>query len=174
MKGSDLVYELPLTLKEVAAGVKKTISFQHQGRVEKINVTIPKGMINGKKLRLEGKGEPSPYGGPPGDLFIQSKVLVDPLYTVEGHDLFTKRQIRLTDALLGTDLLVPTIDDRSLNLKIPPGTRHGTKMRLAGHGLPKMKGGGRGNLYAIIQIDIPTELTAEQKKLVEKLAESGL
>jgi len=174
MKGSDLIYELPLTLQEVATGAKKSISFQHQGRTEKISVTVPKGMISGKKLRLEGKGDPSPYGGPPGDLFVQSKVLGDPIYSVEGHDLVIHRRINLSDALLGTDLLIPTIDGKSLSLKIPPGTRHGTKMRFPGHGLPDMKGGQKGNLYAIIQITIPKELTQEQKMLAEKLAETGL
>ena len=68
-KGSDLVYELPLTLQEVATGTSKTVSFQHQGRSEKITVKIPKGMISGKKLRVAGKGESSPYGGARGDLY---------------------------------------------------------------------------------------------------------
>ena len=174
MKGADLVYELPLTLQEVATGAKKSISFQHQGRTEKISVTVPKGMVTGKKLRLEGKGEPSPYSGPPGDLFIQSKVVGDPVYTAEGRDLYINRNINLSDALMGTDLLVPTIDGKSLSLKIPPGTRHGTKMRLPGHGLPDMKGGKRGNLYVIVKITIPAVLTQDQKKLIEKLAETGL
>jgi len=93
---------------------------------------------------------------------------------VEGHDLIINRSINLSEALLGTDLLLPTIEGKSLSLKIPPGTRHGTKMRLPGHGLPYMKSGQRGILYAIIQISIPAKLTREQKKLVEKLAETGL
>ena len=67
VKGSDLVYELPLTLQEVITGASKTVSFNHKGRSEKVSVKIPKGMMTGKKLRLAGKGEPSPYGGPPGD-----------------------------------------------------------------------------------------------------------
>ena len=74
IKGQDLIYEIPLTLREVATGTTKVVSFRHEGRSEKITVKIPKGMITGKKLRLAGKGEPSPYGGSPGDLFIQAKV----------------------------------------------------------------------------------------------------
>ena len=173
-KGSDLVYELPLTLKEVAAGTNKTISFQHQGRSQNINVKVPKGMIGGKKLRLAGKGEPSAYGGAAGDLYIKSVVLEDPTFSLDGHDLVVNREIKLTDALLGTQIPIPTIEGKELTLKIPPGTRHKTKMRLAGRGIPHMKGEGRGDLFVQILVNIPSKLTREQKKLIGQLAETGL
>ena len=173
IKGSDLVYELPLTLQEVITGTKKTVSFNHKGRSEKIEVKIPKGMITGKKLRLAGKGDPSPYGGPPGDLFVQAKVLDDPLFKVEEHNLLMTHQIKLSEALLGSSVTIPTPDKKELNLKIPPGTRHGTKMRLGGHGLPAMRG-KRGDLYVIIHIIIPKQLTSEQEKLTKELAQSGM
>ena len=174
MKGSDLVYELPLTLKEVATGTTKTVNLQHQGYSEKVTVKIPKGLISGKKLRLAGKGSPSPVGGPPGDLFIQSKVLNDPSYRAEAHDLHMDQELKLSEAVLGTSISVSTLDDRKLSLKIPPGTRSGTKMRMPGHGLPHMKGNKRGDLYVKIQVKLPKQLTDEQKKLIEKLAETGL
>jgi len=174
VKGSDLVYELPLTLQEVAKGTNKVISFDHKGRSEKITVKILKGMITGKKLRLAGKGEPSPYGGPPGDLYIQSKVLNDPQYDVKEYDLYLNRDIRLTEAILGRSISVPTLDGKELSLKIPPGTRHGTKMRLSGHGLPVMKGRKKGDLYVHIHVVMPERLNKEQKKLIEKLAQTGL
>jgi curved DNA-binding protein len=173
-KGADLVYELPLTLEEVATGTSKTVSFQHQGRSEKITVKIPKGMISGKKLRVAGKGEPDPYGGPPGDLYIQSKVLVDKIYDSKGYDLYTHREIKLSEALLGTSISVPTLGKKELSLKIPPGIKHKTKMRLAGHGLPHMHGKDTGDLYIYIQVNIPAKLTKKQKKLIEQLAEVGL
>ncbi len=109
VKGSDLVYELPLTLNEVSSGASKSVTFQHQGRNENITVKIPPGMITGKKLRLAGKGEQSRYGGPPGDLFIQSKVVADPVFTTEAYDLHTTVTIRLTDSLLGTEVSIPTV-----------------------------------------------------------------
>jgi curved DNA-binding protein len=173
-KGSDLVYELPLTLQEVASGTSKTVTFQHQGRNENVSVTIPPGMITGKKLRLEGKGEQSGFGGPPGDLFIQSRVMTDPVFSAEEHDLHTTVTIRLSESLLGTQVTVPTIEGGELSLKIPPGTRHKTRMRLSGHGLPKMKQRTRGDLYVTVAVDIPKKLTAEQKKLVEKLSATGM
>lgn len=174
VKGSDLVYELPLTLQEVASGTSKTVSFQHQGRNENITVQIPPGMITGKKLRLAGKGEQSGYGGPPGDLYIQSRVSADPVFTAEEYDLQITVPIRLSDSLLGTRVEIPTIEGGGLSLKIPPGTRHKTRMRLAGHGLPQTKGGSKGDLYVTVSVDTPKKLTPEQKKLVEELAAMGM
>lgn len=174
VKGSDLVYELPLTLREVATGTSKIITLQHQGGSENLTVKIPAGLMTGKKLRLAGKGNPSPYGGPSGDLYIKSQVLNDPLFSAENHDLYLNRELKLSEAILGTTLAVPTIDNKQLSLKIPPGTRHGTKMRLSGHGLPTMKGNKKGDLFVRIQIKVPKQLNQEQKKLVEDLAATGL
>jgi curved DNA-binding protein len=173
-KGSDLVYELPLTLQEVATGTKKTVSFQHQGRSEKITVKIPKGMISGKKLRIAGKGEPSPYGGPSGNLYIKAKVLGDPVYDVQGHDLYINRDIKLSEAILGSNISVPTPDGKKLSLKIPPGTKHKMKMRLSGHGLPHMDGKGQGDIYVRIHVHMPKQLSKKQKDLIEQLADAGL
>jgi curved DNA-binding protein len=173
-KGSDLVYELPLTLREVATGTSKVITFQHQGRSENLTVKIPKGLIAGKKLRLAGKGNPSPYGGPAGNLYIKSKLLNDPVFSSENYDLYINRELKLSEAILGTTVSVPTIEDKQLSLKIPPGTKSGTKMRLSGHGLPDMKNNKMGDLYVRVQVKIPQHLNEEQKKIVDKLAAIGL
>jgi len=101
-------------------------------------------------------------------------LLDDPVFSVEGQDLVTYREIKLTDALLGTRISVPTLEDRQYHLKIPPGTKNGTRMRLPGHGLPSMKGTKRGDLFVRVHIQIPLHLTSEQKALVEKLAETGI
>ena len=84
------------------------------------------------------------------------------------------RELKLSEALLGTQISVPTIEEKQLSLKIPPGTKPGTKMRLSGHGIPSMKGNKKGDLYVRIQVKMPKNLTAEQKKIAEKLAEVGL
>lgn len=174
VKGSDLVYEIPLTLREIAEGVTKNIVLQHQGGNGQVSVKIPKGMIEGKKIRLPGKGETSPYGGPAGDLFIKSKVLSDPVFFAEGYDLNVNKSIKLSEALLGTTLSVPTISGKELSLKIPPGTQHKTRMRLPGQGLPHMKGSDMGDLYVHILLTLPKKLNDQQKKTVEKLAHLGL
>ncbi|MBW1866437.1 MAG: DnaJ domain-containing protein [Deltaproteobacteria bacterium] len=173
-KGSDVTYEMPLTLREVVAGLSKTVTLQHQGAAETVSVKMPAGMISGKKVRLAGKGHASPYGGAAGDLYIQARVVPDPLFRSEEYDLFIDREIKLSEALLGTRVAVPTLDNKELTLKVPPGTRHKTKMRLAGHGLPRIDKPGKGNLYVVIQVAMPRRLTDEQKELVEKMADIGL
>jgi len=174
MKGSDLVYELPLSVRDVATGTSKVVNFQHKGRTERLTVKIPKGMVTGKKLRIAGKGEPSPYGGTPGDLYIQAKVMADPVFQVDGYDVHVNRGVKLSEAILGTTITVPTLDGNELNMKIPPGTRHKTKMRIPGRGLPKMQGSDKGDLFVQIHVDIPKDLTSEQKTLVEEMAKTGL
>jgi curved DNA-binding protein len=174
MKGSDLVYELPLSVQDVATGASKVVNFQHKGRTERLTVKIPKGMVTGKKLRITGKGEPSPYGGVPGDLFIQAKVMADPVFQLDGYDVYVNRDVKLSEAILGTTLTIPTLDGIELNMKIPPGTRHKTKMRIPERGLPKMQGTDRGDLFVQIHVDIPKDLTSEQRALIEEIAKTGL
>ena len=84
------------------------------------------------------------------------------------------QELKLSEAILGTSISVATLDDKKLSLKIPPGTRPGTKMRMPGHGLPHMKSKKKGDLYVKIQIKLPRQLTDEQKKLIEELAATGL
>jgi curved DNA-binding protein len=175
MKGADIEYELPLTVHDIAAGTSKTLTLQlPSGSKDTMTVQIPKGMITGKKLRIAGRGQPSPYGGPAGDLYIKSKVIHDPVYTIKDHDLTISREIKLSESLLGTQISVPTVDGKQLNLKIPPGTKHKNKMRLAGHGIPHMKGGGSGDLFVEVLVQIPKRLSDKQKQLIEKLAEAGI
>jgi len=174
MKGSDLVYELPITIQEAITGAHKTVSFEHKGRTEKVSVKIPKGMTTGKRLRIAGKGEQGAMGGLAGDLYIETRIMDDQQFRVEGSDLHIAQEIKLTDSVLGTTLNVPTAEGGSLSLKIPPGTRHKTKMRMNGYGIPDMKGSGRGDLYVTIHVNVPSQITPEQQKLLRKLAETGL
>jgi curved DNA-binding protein len=173
-KGSDLVYELPLSLEEMLKDTNKTISYTHNGNTERLTVKIPKGMIAGKKLRIAGKGNPGMTGGPPGDLYIQSKLIPHPVFGCEGTDLFIDQTIKLTDAILGTTIQIQTIDGNSLNVKVAPGTRHQTKMRLTGHGLPVMNTNKRGDVFVRIHVEMKKELTKQQIKLLKKLAETGM
>lgn len=132
-------------------------------------------MIEGKKLRLAGKGEVSPYGGQPGDLYIRSKMIEHPLFqVVNDHDLEVTREVKLTEAILGTAIPIQTLDGGELNLKIPPGTKHKTKMRIPRKGLYGMQGNVCGDLYIIVHVSMPGSLSSEQKKLIADLADSGL
>jgi curved DNA-binding protein len=173
-KGSDLVYELPLSLEEMLKDNNKTISYTHKGTSERLTVKIPKGMIAGKKLRIAGKGNPSMSGGPPGDLYIQSKLIPHPVFGCEGTDLYIDQTIKLTDAVLGSTIQIQTIDGNSLSVKIAPGTKHQTKMRLSGHGLPVMNSNKRGDIFVRIHVEMKKELSKQQIKLLKKLAETGM
>ena len=174
MKGQNLIYELPMTLEELTQPTSKTIAYQINGRQEQVSVKVPAGIKGGQKLRLQGKGQPGPNGGPPGDLFIQIKETPHPLFRREDADLYLKQKIRFSQAALGADIEVSTLEKKVLKLKIPPGTQNNAKFRLKNFGLPVYNGSGKGNAYVEINIDVPKELTDEQKELVASLAEAEL
>ncbi|HDI79170.1 MAG TPA: J domain-containing protein [Desulfobacteraceae bacterium] len=171
-RGQDLVYEVPITLREAVTGTQKVISIQPGG--ESISVRIPPGINTGQRLRIPGKGSPGGYGAPRGDLYIQVKVLNDPAFKREGDDLVMKRKIRFSEAVLGAQIEINTIEDKILRLKIPPGTQNSSRLRIRGHGVPHMKGVGRGDLYVEIEIEVPKYLTERQKELIKRLAMEGL
>ncbi|MBI5586346.1 MAG: DnaJ domain-containing protein [Deltaproteobacteria bacterium] len=173
-KGADRLYELPIGLREAAFGVEKTLTLPADKKTEKLSVKIPAGITTGKKLRMSGKGEPGIQGGPPGDLFIQIKVLEDPVFKVEGHQLVVEKKISLTQALLGTSLEVPTLDGKSLQVRVPPGTQPLSKLRVKGFGLPQLGDKERGDQLVKLVVELPRKLTDSQKKLIEELAQEGL
>ena len=174
MKGKDIEYELPLTLHEIINGTKKTITINQGGIAKAIEVTIPKGLTQGKKIRLAEKGSMSPNGGPPGNLYIKSILIPSKEYTIEGNDVLLSKQILLTQALLGDTLEILTPDGKTINLKVPAGTNPRAKMRIPGHGIPQMKGNGCGDLFVVINIAMPKKLTEKQKELIQQLEKTGL
>lgn len=173
-RGADQMYELAITLKEAGLGAEKQLSFPAGNKVEKVMVKIPPGISTGKKLRIPGKGEDGQAGGPAGDLFIQIKVLEDPVFKVEEQNLVVEKEINFTQAVLGTKVEVPTLEGKSLEVKIPPGTQAQSRLRLKGYGLPILGAKGKGDLFVKILIKIPKKLSDHQKKLVEELAKEDL
>jgi curved DNA-binding protein len=173
-KGQDLEMEVEVTLEELARGIERRVSYQGAGRVESLAVKIPRGIEAGKRLRLAGKGAPSPYGGAPGDLYIRVKVPEHPVFKREGRDLTLEQEISFADAALGTMVRVPTVEGKTLSVKIPPGTHCQSRIRVRGHGLPGMKGEPKGNLYVKVLIRVPERLTQGQRELLEQLRAAGL
>jgi len=173
-KGKDIEYEIPLTLHEIINGTQKTITINQGGTAKAIQVKIPKGLTRGKKIRLAGKGEINPHGGPPGNLYIKSNPISSDGYTIEGNDILLSKQILLTQALLGDTIEVQTPDGMAINLKLPAGTNHKAKMRIPKHGIPQIKGNGCGDLFVVINITMPKTLTVEQKEIIQQLKETGL
>jgi curved DNA-binding protein len=174
-KGKDIVYELAITLEEAFKKNEKIISYQNEAyNQEKVSVKIPAGISTGKKLRLQGKGYRGANGGPNGDLYIQVKVLDHPLFNRERDDLFLTKDVKYSEAVLGAEVEVPTIDKKTLRLKIPPGSQDNARFRLKGYGMPRMNGQGRGDAYVILNISIPKTLNKEQEDLIKKIKEAGL
>lgn len=174
IKGQDLVYNLSLTLEETFTTTNKVISYQLNGQQASISLKVPAGITTGKKLRLPKKGQSGQYGGQKGDLYILIKILEHPLFIREGDDLLLNKEIKFSEALLGKEIEVPTIDKKTLRLKIPPKTQSNAKFRLKGYGMPNMNGNGRGDAYVKVTIAIPKKLNKKQKALVKELAEAGL
>ncbi|MBF0227242.1 MAG: DnaJ domain-containing protein [Desulfobacterales bacterium] len=174
VKGADVEKEIYLTLREVAEGAKRDIDIEKGSGTETITIKIPLGMITGKKIRVQGKGRPSPSNGPSGDLYITSKVINNTKFEINNYDLYIDREIKLSESLLGEIISVPTIYDNELKVKVPPSTKHKTIMRLQGYGLPYMDGDKKGDLFLRINVDIPKFFNTEQMALIKNLAKTGL
>ncbi|MFC1890778.1 DnaJ C-terminal domain-containing protein [Thermodesulfobacteriota bacterium] len=174
IKGKDLVYELSINLEDAFNNSEKIISYQAGGsKQDSVSVKIPKGISSGKKLRLHGKGQAGINNGPPGDLYIQIRVTDHPIFKREADDLHINREINFSEAVLGTEIEVTTIEQKNLRLKIPPLTQSNAKFRLKGYGMPHMNAKGRGDAYVTVTIAVPKKLTKKQKKIAKELAEAG-
>ncbi|MDD8048212.1 MAG: molecular chaperone DnaJ [Thomasclavelia sp.] len=134
-----------------------------------VQLNIPAGIDTGQQLRIEGKGGKGSNGGPNGDLFVEIHVGGHPHFKREGTDISIQVPISVTDATLGTEIDVPTVQG-DVSLKIPAGTQSGTKFRLKGKGIKSLRGNGYGNQYVKVEVKIPQKLNAKQKKLYEDLA----
>jgi DnaJ-class molecular chaperone len=141
-------------------------------RNKRIQVKIPAGVDNGSKIRVAGEGQPGIGGGPRGDLFLVISVKPDPNFERKGDDLYTDVNVELVKAMLGGEVPVPTPDGRRLILTIPPETQNDRTFRLAGKGMPRLRGEGSGNLYARVTVVLPMRLSSEERQLFERLARS--
>ena len=135
---------------------------------KKISVTIPKGVDDGTRIRLAGKGEAGTRGGATGDLYLFINVKSHDLFKRSEVNLFFEFPISIADAALGTTIEIPTIDGKKAKIKIPDGTQDGKQFRLKGKGMPFMRRGDFGDLYVQIKTEVPVYLNKEQKDLLEK------
>ncbi len=159
----DTEAAIALTFSEAFHGVQKRLQLDD----ETINVRIPAGAKPGSRIRLKGKGRPSPFSQQRGDLYLTIEVLTHPFYRFEGDNLLCDIPIRPDEAVLGAEISVPT-PDGSVMMKVPKGVRSGQSLRLRGKGwtLPK---GGRGDLFAKLQIVTPQDLSAIEQEYYEKI-----
>ncbi len=141
-------------------------------RSKRIQVKIPPGVDNGSKIRVAGEGQPGIGGGPRGDLFLVISVKPDPQYERKGDDLSLDCEVDLVTAMLGGEVPVPLLDGRKIMLNIPPETQNGRVFRIAGKGMPRLRGEGSGNLLVRVKVVLPMRLTEEERALFEQLAQT--
>ncbi len=138
-------------------------------QVKRYRVNIPAGVKDGSRVRLAGKGEAGPRGGPPGDLYAVTRVAESPIFKRKGDNLEVEVPITIPEAIRGATIEVPTLT-ATKRIRVPPGTQHGTVQRLRGEGPPKLNGRGRGDMRYRLMIDVPSSLSKEQAEVVDELA----
>lgn len=167
-RGQDYTSELHLDLRDVYETHKRTITINGKN----LRITIPAGVSDGQVIKLAGQGGAGANGGPNGDLYITFVIAEDPLFKRVGDDLYSTANLDLYTAVLGGEATVDTYTGK-VKLKVAAGTQNGTKVRLKGKGFPVYKQEGKfGDLIITYSVEIPTNLSPEQKELFEKLAKS--
>jgi curved DNA-binding protein len=180
MPGQDYEIGVAITVEEAFHGTQIDLDlnmpeYDERGRLRRVprafKARIPKGATDGQRLRLPGKGGKGMQGGRDGDLYLNITLRPHALYRASGHDLFLDLPLAPWEAVLGTSVEVPT-PGGVVRLKVPTGTHAGGQLRLPGRGLPKPKG-GEGDLYAIVQIVVPSVVGTPERELYRKLAEGS-
>jgi curved DNA-binding protein len=172
MAGRDYEQPVDVTLAEAYRGTTRTLTFQTpEGQTRSIEAKVPPGVATGSRIRLAGQGGPGRAGGPAGNLYLLINVLPNSQFEREGDDVRTRITAPLTTMLLGGTVHVPTPDGRRLELRIPEGTQDGRSFRLRGQGMPRLGNPDqRGNLFAEVHAQLPTQLTNRQRELIEEFA----
>lgn len=165
--GQNVEASLTLTLEEAFQGVEKHLSLSAEQGTRDVKLRVPPGALPGKRLRVPGKGQRSPYGGAAGDLYLVIQIAPHPRYRLEGRDIFLDTPISPWEAALGTSITVPTLNG-NVRVKVPAGSRSGHKLRLSGRGMPSAD--GAGNFYVQLQVVLPTSLSDAERALYEQLA----
>lgn len=159
----DAEATIQISIPEAFEGGKRRLRV---GGDRVLEVNIPPGITPGKRIRLRGQGHPNPNGGA-GDLYLKIELKDHPFYRLEGFDVYCDLPISPSEAVLGAQVEVPTLDG-VVKLRIPPGMQPGRKLRLAERGFPKGNG-ERGDFYVVVQIHLPTQISEEERELYEKL-----
>lgn len=148
-----------------------------EGRIkgtENIKIFIPAGVDTNQVIKIKGQGEAGKKGGKPGDLYVRISVKPHPVFKRKGDDLYLKLPISFSQAAMGDEIELSILEGIKILLKVPQGTESGKVLRIAGKGIPRFTGNGRGNLYAELIIKTPKKITKKQKELLEKLKEEGI
>jgi curved DNA-binding protein len=168
MRGSDQEAELRLTVEEAYRGGKRRITLGEPGRQRSYQVNIPRGVVDGQRIRLSGEGGGGRAGGPAGDLYLVVRIAPHPRYRLTGRDIAVDLPVTPWEAALGATVPLAT-PGGTAKVTVPAGSSTGRRLRLRGEGLPDPKGRA-GDLYAEIQVHVPPSLSARERELYEELA----
>lgn len=169
--GQDVEQPVTVSLEEAYAGTTRLLSMPTpEGGPRRIEVRIPPGVHTGSRVRVASEGAPGPFGGPKGDLYLVVSVAPHKVFEREGDDLSVKVPVPLHVAMLGGEADVLTPKGIKLALRIPPETQNGRRFRLKGQGMPQLGGSGHGDLYAEVNVVLPTHLSEEERNLFQRLA----
>lgn len=171
-RGGDVESNISLNLEDAYRGGSKNITLSARGSNESrsLEVSIPRGVRQGARIRLAGQGQPGIGGGPAGDLYLKVQIAPHPLYKLEGNNIIYNLPLAPWEAALGSKVRVPTLDGE-VDLNIAPGTGSGKKMRLRDRGLGS--GSNKGDQLVVVQIQVPTKMDEAEKELWQKLAETS-
>jgi curved DNA-binding protein len=167
MAGEDVEGETTISLEEAFRGTDRSVRLEGK----RVEVKIPPGIRDGARVRVAGQGSPGLNGGPAGDLYIRVHIRPHPRFQREGDDLRVKVPVPLATALLGGEVMVPTLKGNQVALKVPAETQNGTRLRLRGLGMPQLRDQGAGDLYAEVDVRLPLPMTAEMRRLAEQIRE---
>lgn len=162
----DAEATIQITIPEAYEGGRRRLRV---GGDRTLEVNLPAGITPGKRIRLRGQGHPNPNGGA-GDLYLKIEFKDHPFYRLEGYDIYCDLPISPSEAVLGAQVEVPTLDG-VVKLRIPAGISSGRKLRLAEKGFPKGKG-ERGDFYVVVQIHLPSQISEQERELYEKLQQA--
>jgi molecular chaperone DnaJ len=135
-----------------------------------IKVQVPAGIEDGMLLRLAGQGEASPQGGTPGDLLVRISIQPHPHLKRDRANLYTVVPVSFPDAALGTKVTAPCLNGENVRVTVPSGTQSGTALRARGKGMPRLHGKGKGDLFVVVEVRTPTEITLQQRELLKEFA----
>ena len=195
-RGADAESAIELTLRDAYLGGKRTLTLQTHGTCPRchgtgnekgklcpqchgagvvisnktLEVTIPAGVRDGQRIRLAGQGEPGPGGGQNGDLYLVVHIEPDPTFTRKGDDLSVEQPVEFYTLALGGEVRVPTMTG-TITVKVPAQSQNGRKLRIPGKGMPRLRGGGHGDLYVTLIARMPTHVNDEERALLQKLAD---
>ncbi len=176
-RGGDVEADILVTLEEALLGSNRKITLRRPGedegadREDTYQVRIPAGVREGQRIRLAGQGGDGFGGAEPGDLFLRVRLARHPDFTVQGADLYLDLDLAPWEAVLGAKARIPTLNGVT-SLRVPPGTAAGGQLRLRGLGLPR-EDGTRGDLYAVVRIQVPSELDPGERAAWENLAKAS-